>query len=618
MGLGIGFLLALCFALGGGITGAIRFSSKAGDWGAGFFGNFGVDMIILFFVDWLGIFFGRPMMTFPVGLIGLVFVNLVIVAVVAVCWDTGLSSLSLASVAGWVLVLITGIVWIAGVNSGHSAYKAAHIVHVTVAGSTTLPASSTAQLVTVDASVATNEASQAMNTDNYSTYLQLGPATLQMVQGKMVYVFPLEYDGSGAKARLHGMEPGYLIVSATIPASPSAPVVRNYNGIYSMRVSLGGGQGSEPLRWAYDHGYSGYLLDDATLEVRDDGAPFYTVTLLRPQLGWTFDAPVGVLLINAHTGQIKEYPVGKAPSFADRVISQNMAATLASWYGFKYFSGGVTNAGRYQVSGDPVLTYTGSEHPTWRVLLTSFNSDVAVSKILEINAATGAMSVYTPTGPMGTEQSATDALNNATGQGASLIRANHDVVSSLALHVIYGHLTWMATYVPEGVSHPSFAGLGFVDAYNTQANNVAFGSNEASALQAYLTQLSSQSSANPGAPGAGAQYQIITGTIAAIRTDVSGGQQQEYLTLAGKPGVAYVGTVTSLGGPAILFAKPGDSVILQVFKVDLGSATETLTSFTDKSVPVGSVTGPSVSASPSAPVSSAASSGTRRTPTVIP
>ena len=589
MGLGIGFLWALLFALGGGIAGAVRFSSDAKDWGAGFIGNFLADMFILFFVNWPVFFFTRPMMTFPVGLIAMVFLNLLIVAIVATCWDVGLQSVSVATVGAWVLVVATAAVWVNGINSGHNAYKASHLVSVTVAGSTTLPASSTAQLVTVDADVATTKASQAMNAGvagqrNYSTYLSLGPATLQMVQGKMVYIFPLEYDGSGAKARLHSMEPGYMIVSAT---NPNAPIVENYDNQYSMRVSLGGGQGSEPLRWAYDHGYAGYILDDATLEIRDDGAPFYTVTLLRPQLGWTFDAPVGVLLIDAHTGQITRYPVGKTPYWVDRVFSQQMAGTLASWYGFRYFQGGVTNAGRYQISGDPVLTYTGTEHPVWRVLLTSFNSDVAVSRIIEINAATGAMAVYQPTGPMGTEQSASDALNNASGAGASMIRANHYVVNSLALHVIYGHLTWMATYVPENVSNPTFVGLGFVDAYHAQANNVAFGSSENAALQAYLTQLSQQGSANGNAPGAGSQYQEITGKIAAVRSDVTGGQQYEYITLVGKPGVAYVGTATSVG-PAILFAKPGDAVVLQVFKVNLGNTAETLTSFTDKAVPIGS------------------------------
>lgn len=586
MGLGIGFLMALIFSAGGGVLGAVRFSSEASDWAAGFFGNLVPDFVILFLLDWLVIFYGRPMLTFPVGLMPLIFANLLIVAIVASSWDFGLQSVSLATPIAWILVIASAIWWVSGVNSDHNAYKASHLVAVTVAGPTALPASSTAQLVTVDESVATTRASQAMASGvagqrNYSTYLSLGPATLQMVQGKMQYVFPLKYDGSGAKARLHGMEPGYIMVSAT---NSNAPITENYDNQYSMRVDLGGGQGSEPLRWAYDHGYAGYILDDATLEIRDDGAPFYTVTLLQPQLGWTFDAPVGVLVIDAHTGQITRYPVGKTPYWVDRVFSQNMASTLMSWYAFKYFSGGVTNAGRYQVSAPPELIYTGSEHPVWRALLTSFNSDTAVSRIIEMNAATGAMAVYQPTGPMGIETTAQDAFNNATGTGAQMIRANHLVVgdsgAALFLHVIYGHLTWMATYEPEGVNNPTFSGVGFVDAYHAQANNVAFGSTLASALQAYLTQLSQQGQVS-GQPGAGGQYQIITGKIADYRTDVSGGQQYEYLTLFGKPGVAYVGTESSLG-PAILFAKPGQSVILQVFKVDLGSATETMTSFTVK------------------------------------
>ena len=40
-----------------------------------------------------------------------------------------------------------------------------------------------------------------------------------------------------------------------------------------MIVGLGGGQGSEPDRWAYSHGYSGYLLDDPTLESTTRACP---------------------------------------------------------------------------------------------------------------------------------------------------------------------------------------------------------------------------------------------------------------------------------------------------------------------------------------------------------
>ncbi len=48
-----------------------------------------------------------------------------------------------------------------------------------------------------------------------------------------------------------------------------------------------------------------------------------------------------------------------------------------------------SNANRFQVSGQPVMVYTGAGHPVWRILLTSYNSGNSVSKIVEMNAATG-------------------------------------------------------------------------------------------------------------------------------------------------------------------------------------------------------------------------------------
>src|SRR5258708_20246079 len=80
----------------------------------------------------------------------------------------------------------------------------------------------TDSMVVVSPDIATTKASQAMATGvagqrNYSTYLQLGPATLQYVDGRMWYVFPLEFDGAGNKARLNAIEPGYIMVSAEDP-----------------------------------------------------------------------------------------------------------------------------------------------------------------------------------------------------------------------------------------------------------------------------------------------------------------------------------------------------------------------------------------------------------------
>jgi hypothetical protein len=369
---------------------------------------------------------------------------------------------------------------------------------------------------------------------------------------------------------------------------PNAVPVEHYDGSYSMIGSLGGGQGSEPDRWAYDHGYNTYLLDNPTLEINDQGLPFYTVTLLSPRLGWTFMAPAGVLVINAHTGQISRYDLNDVPDWVDRVYSQQLARTIANWYGQYAQAGfqgpGSSNANRFQVSDDPVMVYTGGGHPVWRMLLSSYNNDNSVSKIIELNAATGVMQIYTPQRPMGVEDPVYQAFDNGSGTGAALIKANHYQAVDLTLHLIYGHLTWMVTYEPEG-SNPSFVGIGFVDAYQATANNVVFGSSKSAALQNYLTQLAGETTANGNAPEQGGQYQIVTGTVAAIGWDISGGQKYWYFTLKGDTGHVYVGTVASVG-PALVLAQPGDQVTIKILNVGLQESTRTMQSFTDAKVPL--------------------------------
>ena len=546
-----------------------------------------INLVLLYGIDSLAFYFGRPMMTF-VGLVPLILVNLVILAITTTL--ATFRRLNAGSVAATLAIVTFGTIWIVGYNSGHNAYLASHLVNVTVAPSDQLLASSTDNMVIVSPDIATTKASQAMATGiagqrNYSTYLQLGPATLQYVDSRMWYVFPLEFDGAGNKARLHGIVPGYIMVSAE---DPDAIPVEHYDGLYSMIISLGGGQGSEPDRWAYSHGYSGYLLDDPTLEINDQGLPFYTVTLLRPRVGWTFGAPVGVLVINAHTGQINRYALGEVPYWVDRVYSQQMAMTIANWYGEYSQAGfqgiGSSNANRFRVSGEPVMVYTGASHPVWRMLLTSYNNDNSVSEIVEMNAATGAMRIYTPQLPMSIEAPVIQAFDNASGVGATLVKADHYQAVDLTLHVIYGHLTWMATYEPQG-SNPSFVGIGFIYAYEATANNVVFGSSKSAALQNYLTQLASMASANGGAPQQGGQYQTITGKIAAIGWDVTGGQKYWYITLAGQPGHVYVGTVASVG-PALVLAQTGDPVTISVLNVGAQESTQSMQSFTDARIPL--------------------------------
>lgn len=637
MSIAIGLLAGLIAGVAAAGLSALRIKN----WGVAVSLNFAADFLLIFLED--GAIHTRPSMTFA-GLMPLIFFNIATIMIVAWVADGCALSVGLLSPVATVAMVIAGIVYLHGYSSGHGQHvacpppstsktcikEAVGLVPVDEAPGGTLPASTTSNLVVVTGDEAETKASIAMSsglaaTRNFSTYLNLGPATLQMVDSTMYYVFQLEFDGAINKHRLGGIEPGYIMVSAQ---DPNQPAIERYaskqHPDYSMKVSLGGGQGSEPDRWARSHGYEQYLLDDPTLEIADNGDPYFTVTLLSPQVGWTFQAPAGVLLINAHTGAITQYSLpgrglkNPAPAWADRIYSQDMASEIASWYGnYRYAPfGGRGNSNRFQVSADPVMVYTGDGNPSWRMLLTSYGNERSVYKIIEMDAASGAMDVYTPSEPMGVESSVASAMCGANGVGAGNIKSNHLVPEDLTLHVIDGQLTWMASYesapatgtaddgtadeagdVPDpcgdnspGPSpNPTFNGIGFVSAYNVSANNVAYGTTRASALANYEQQLISQPNAQGNTPGAGSQYTTVTGTICAKAADISGGTETYYLNLCGKNGktdwsATYAGSTSALSGPAVAQAQTGDRVIIQVQKTTAGQAPSLdMASFSDTS-----------------------------------
>jgi hypothetical protein len=625
----------------GAVSGALSLIRSKGDGKTAAKVNFFANLVVTgLIVTWPVAGLTLPTATFA-GVLPLIVLDLTLAMVIAALADGFAEGLSAAAVIMALAVIAAGGTWLAVHNGPHNAQEAAHIVHVTVAADDALPASVTSDLVVVTPDEAATRASQAMSsgiaaTRNFATFTNLGPATLQRVDGKMWYVFQLEFDGAGNKARLHAIVPGYIMISAEDPNPDAAPVER-YDGqckdSCTMIVSLAGGQGSEPMRWVRDHlaGAGQYTLQDPTLEIQDGtGDPYFTVTMLKPQLGTTFPAPVAVAVINAHTGQVTKYDLpGHGPDqlaahapWVDRVYSQATAEQIVNWYGYYAQASwpglGGSNANRFQVSGDPVLTYTGDENPSWRMLLTSFNAETSVYRIVEMDSATGAMTIYAPASAMGIESTVASAFCNAQGVGAGNVRSNHLIPEDMTLHVIDGQLVWMTSYESsqasgsstdspaqqEGdtddpcgtgeapVSNPTFTGIGFVPAYNATAASAVFGATREQALANLFTGIAQQGSSNGANPGAGAAEITITGTICGKAPDTENGNTVYYVTLCGAGGKpdstkVYTGTsAASSGGPALVLAGTGDDVVIKVLRVSASSSQQQIQGFSDTQHPV--------------------------------
>jgi hypothetical protein len=64
----------------------------------------------------------------------------------------------------------------------------------------------------------------------------------------------------------------------------------------------------------YASGYAFVGLADFSFEIDDEGTPFWVVTKYEKKIGFSGNDAVGIILVNAQTGEIKEHSIVTTPS----------------------------------------------------------------------------------------------------------------------------------------------------------------------------------------------------------------------------------------------------------------------------------------------------------------
>ena len=112
------------------------------------------------------------------------------------------------------------------------------------------------------------------------------------------------------------------------------------------------------------------IFGDPSFEVDDEGNPYYVATVYKPKFLLTSKDPSGVILLNAATGETKEYDLDSIPEWVDRVFSANNVITRVDDY-YTYQDGfwntvfsqtGVkktTDSYNYISIGSDIYLYTG-------------------------------------------------------------------------------------------------------------------------------------------------------------------------------------------------------------------------------------------------------------------
>lgn len=405
--------------------------------------------------------------------------------------------------------------------------------------------------------------------------------TLQSVKGHLYWIAPLVYNNVWANLG-HWESPGYVQVDAEDPNAP-ATLQTNHPMHYLPDAILN----QDLLRHVYLSGYTDGNLVDPTLEVNDDGTPYFTISLMQPTRGFTGDVVTRVLLVDPKSGAITSYKPQDVPAWVDRIIPADTVTDYLTWWG-KYIhapwfnpSGSNQQAPAVDQNDPPELIYNqlgANDYPVWLVPMTSSAAtDNSSTGIVLYDTRDNRGQFYPLTGLGVTSNVKTTFKSNPHN-----IR-DYDV-ANVQLYQIYGEPTWVATFVQSNDFGQSFQAVGMVDARHLNGANVIVEPNKTQALASYAQWLADHnvqtSTATPNGKTA-----TLQGKVQRISAATENGTTVYYMTIEGQTRIFRAGLALSAKLPLV---REGDTVTATY--LDTGQNVVNLTAFDDVSISVSAAT----------------------------
>lgn len=384
---------------------------------------------------------------------------------------------------------------------------------------------------------------------------QMGELVLQKIKNKLYYVAPLEYRGIFQWLTNRSQGTGaYIMVSATNPQD--VHLVQNVNGQelhirYQMKAFL-----LDFLpRYLYVHGIVNVGMTDFSFEVDDELRPYWVATLYRNKVGYSGSDAVGVVTVDAQTGEISRYQVGNAPEWIDRIQPERMVyQQVAAWgeYVNGFWNALLTKTGTLKPADNSMhLIYGNDNQVYWYTGITSSGKDESTVGFILVDSRTKQAKWYKVSGA--TEEG---ARKSAEGQVQEKgYRAGYPV-----LYNVGGIPTYIASLKDKEGLLKAVA-LVSVENYNI----VGVGADVESALRNYRQSLAGQ---NYGfVPGNEVKELKLQGKVLRINPVVKGGESYFYFTLDSDSRI-FVGSVQT--APRLALTAGGDRV--EISLIDTGEA----------------------------------------------
>lgn len=361
-------------------------------------------------------------------------------------------------------------------------------------------------------------------------------ATIQMVDGELVWVVPLYHSGFFKWLTNLSGTPGYIVVSAT-----NTNDVRYVEG-YKIKYHPGS-----------------YLLFDITRKVRfgpglmtgitdysfeldDEGQPYWAISTYKNSRGFSLPEADGIILLNATTGQMDRYGMDEVPEWVDRVQPEDFVLTQIANRG-NYVHGifNFANKDKYRPSEGHNIVYNNGRCYLFTGL-TSVGSDDSAIGFIMVDMVTKEPIMYEMSGA--TEEA---AQRSAEGRVQDLkYRATFPIILN-----IDSQPTYFMTLKDN---------IGLIKQYAfvsvTNYSTVGTGESVSAAMRDYENKLRSDGVTTIGKLGGVVEQ--LEGTILRISGEYSGGNTVYKFLLSEKPDILFIAESTASAELAL--TQPNDKI----------------------------------------------------------
>ncbi len=339
--------------------------------------------------------------------------------------------------------------------------------------------------------------------------------------------------------------PGYIIVSSQ-DASRAFFVTALNGKKLEINYSTGHYFGNNLQRYLRANGYMMKGITDYTFELKNDGRPFYIVTLYDKTIGWNGPEASGIVAVDVQTGEITEYSIDEAPAFIDRIQPELFINRQLNYWGA--FTHGWLNSWIKQKdvlkkTEGTSLVYSGGEAYFYSGMQ-SAGSDRGTTGFVLVNTRTKDTRFYRISGI--TEDRAGEALENAKGVKEAGYSATPAILYNIGSRPVY----FCTLKGADGLVKM----YGFISLKNEQILGV--GTTVREALRAFETALINSSDSL--SIDSSVSETIMETVVSDITSETISGMTYYYILFQDYPETEFLGSSDTFR--ELKWTKPGDMV----------------------------------------------------------